>query len=213
MTGFIGILLATSTLLTGTFLFFFTVHKMPENSGLNSIGIIRMFPGKMYVISALAILVVFSTMFSPISVAILTSSFLFLCLIVYSLLPPKDLPKTPAVFQDWTSGEAEPIGTGVEVETAGEQGTLHFTISNRSSVRLYDIYITPVVAPGHTLYGLREEYLPWIEPGETAGVDFFFRRSGKKPERIPVRFNIKYRMGEVMVEGTSEAFIIQMGSE
>jgi len=110
----------------------------------------------------------------------------------------------------YTPVERVPLGIGAQVEVEGERATLHLVISNRSDVRLEELEITPVVAPGHTLYGLGEEYVSWIEPGEKARVDFIFRKYGKKPERIPVYFKISYYAGGERREYTTGQYIINI---
>jgi len=204
--GLMAFIVGLMSLTTALFFFLFSAHRASGEERLNFIKIFGRHTKEVSILLIITGVLAATTVIKYGSCFI--APFLLIGLIIYALKSPKKLQ--PTVEMPYTPVERVPLGIGAQVEVEGERATLHLVISNRSDVRLEELEITPVVAPGHTLYGLGEEYVSWIEPGEKARVDFIFRKYGKKPERIPVYFKISYYAGGERREYTTGQYIINI---
>lgn len=191
-----GALSAFFTYLAGIGIFLFRFYKdRKEYYPLSRA--LRMCTGRPYLLTILSIL-------SGLAVLLSFSSCVVPLPLIIAALYAYSLPKKAEASREVPApGGPPPLeATGFRTAVKGERIEIYLTLKNSSDLTAEDITITPILAPGHVLYGLGDEYITWITPGEATTVKFTFKRRGEEPETIPIQFRITY-----VVKGQKREFI------
>ncbi|MCD6382852.1 MAG: hypothetical protein J7L88_00115 [Thermoplasmata archaeon] len=79
-------------------------------------------------------------------------------------------------------------------------------VRNLTSDVLKDIVIYPELPPDHHMFGIGEQYIIWLDPGDDGKVYFTFKRTRKTPKIVPISFRVEYHYKGRVYEERSEKY-------